>query len=278
YRDPRNVRNLQRPEFRLSRPHLLVLGLRRRVHQHLPEPVAPVYQFRVVHHQSFRNQCAGNHMAEQDRIHHHIMKPRAFSGRILSFFSEADADTTPEDSRSDIPVSPSDTAYGNPPQMSSGPETGAAQRPPDSGSPASRIQKFMQYFTEPEPEPETGTGVTPEPAGKLTSFFTEPDSDEIPAGVTRETHAPLQASTETHLDPASQPEPVPPGADAGQPADGKAVTPSFVQRIRSLFVSPVQKDIQTLDFDPGELGTPSLEGSLRDVNITYPIDPPYQFI
>jgi len=136
----------------------------------------------------------------------------------------------------------------------------------------------MQYFTEPEPEPETGTGVTPEPAGKLTSFFTEPDSDEIPAGVTRETHAPLQASTETHLDPASQPEPVPPGADAGQPADGKAVTPSFVQRIRSLFVSPVQKDIQTLDFDPGELGTPSLEGSLRDVNITYPIDPPYQFI
>src|SRR5208283_6200443 len=163
-------------------------------------------------------------------------------------------------------------------QMSSGPETGAAQRPPDSGSPASRIQKFMQYFTEPEPEPETGTGVTPEPAGKLTSFFTEPDSDEIPAGVTRETHAPLQASTETHLDSASQPEPVPPGADAGQPADGKAVTPSFVQRIRSLFVSPVQKDIQTLDFDPGELGTPSLEGSLRDVNITYPIDPPYQFI
>ena len=65
------------------------------------------------------------------------------------------------------------------------------------------------------------------------------------------THRP---STETHRDPAFQPEPVPPGADAGQTADGKAVTPSFVQRIRSLFASPVQKDIQTLDFDPGELG------------------------
>ncbi|MFZ1127152.1 type II/IV secretion system ATPase subunit, partial [Methanoregula sp.] len=137
---------------------------------------------------------------------------------------------------------------------------------------------FMQYFTEPEPEPETGTDAPQKPAGKLTSFFIEPDSDELPAGVAGETHAPLQASTETHQDPASQPEPVPPVADAGQPADGKAVTPSFVQRIRSLFASPVQKDIQTLDFDPGELGTPSLEGSLRDVNITYPIDPPYQFI
>ncbi|MFZ1127585.1 hypothetical protein, partial [Methanoregula sp.] len=184
-------------------------------------------------------------MAEQDRIHHHIMKPNAFSGRILSFFSEADTDITPDDIRSDLQVSQLNTDYGTPPQMSSGPETEAAQRPPDSGSSASGIQKFMQYFTEPEPEPETGTDAPQKPAGKLTSFFIEPDSDELPAGVAGETHIHSQTSTETDRDPAFQPEPVPPGADAGQTADGKAVTPSFVQRIRSLFASPVQKDIQT---------------------------------
>ena len=54
-------------------------------------------------------------MAEQDRIHHHIMKPNAFSGRILSFFSEADTDITPDDIRSDLQVSQLNTDYGNPP-------------------------------------------------------------------------------------------------------------------------------------------------------------------
>ena len=76
------------------------------------------------------------------------MKPNAFSGRILSFFSEADTDITPDDIRSDLQALQLNTDYGNPPQMSSGPETGAAQRPPDSGrNPPSRYKKFMQYLT-----------------------------------------------------------------------------------------------------------------------------------
>ena len=51
-----------------------------------------------------------------------------------------------------------------------------------------------------------------------------------------------------------------------------------METIRSLLVSPEAKEIQTLDFDPGVLDDPSLEGSLRDVNITYRIDPPYQYV
>ena len=155
------------------------------------------------------------------------MTPKTFAGRISSFFSEGDTDTTPEDIHSDPQVFQLDTADGTPPHTRSGLETGVTQRPPDSRSSTSRIQKFILYFIEPELEPETGIDAPLKPAGE-------------------------------------KPKKVP-------------LVP-FAQKIRSLFVSPVQKDIQTLDFDPGVLGTPSLEGSLRDVNITYPIDPPYQFI
>src|SRR5208337_3651668 len=155
------------------------------------------------------------------------MTPKTFAGRISSFFSEGDTDTTPEDIHSDPQVFQLDTADGTPPHTRSGLETGVTQRPPDSRSSTSRIQKFILYFIEPELEPETGIDAPLKPAGE-------------------------------------KPKKVP-------------LVP-FAQKIRSLFVSPVQKDIQTLDFDPGVLGTPSLEGSLRDVNITYLIDPPYQYV
>ena len=95
---------------------------------------------------------------------------------------------------------------------------------------------------------------------KFISFFIEPEE------------------TMTSQDLGSQPELVPPVVEPSPPAEVKPKYPLFVQKILSVFASPVQKDIQTLDFDPGVLGTPSLEGSLRDVNVTYPIDPPYQFI
>ncbi|HVP97033.1 type II/IV secretion system ATPase subunit [Methanoregula sp.] len=79
----------------------------------------------------------------------------------------------------------------------------------------------------------------------------------------------------TDITATAQPDPASPPADSGQNPPAR---PSFLQKIRSVFTSPEQKEIQTLDFDPGPLDTPSLEGSLRDVNITYTIDPPYQFV
>jgi flagellar protein FlaI len=54
--------------------------------------------------------------------------------------------------------------------------------------------------------------------------------------------------------------------------------PSFLDRFRMIFSKPPNQDITTLIFDPGNLGTPSLDGALKDVNITYAIDPPYQYV
>jgi flagellar protein FlaI len=45
-----------------------------------------------------------------------------------------------------------------------------------------------------------------------------------------------------------------------------------------IFSKPPQQDITTLMFDHGELSVPSLEGALKDVNITYVVDPPYQYV
>ncbi|WP_292426279.1 type II/IV secretion system ATPase subunit [Methanoregula sp.] len=176
---------------------------------------------------------------------------------------------------------------------------------PDSHASTSRIQKFILYFIEPDLEPETKVEASPIPANerpkkmppvsfarkiralvasirsfgpRLKSFFIEPFEEEIAQGVGVETAVLSGTSNEVFPDLTVQPESASPATEAGQPADVKAATPSFVQKIRSIFASPVQKDIQTLDFDPGVLDIPSLEGSLRDVNITYLIDPPYQYV
>jgi len=55
-------------------------------------------------------------------------------------------------------------------------------------------------------------------------------------------------------------------------------TISFMQKIQSLIKPPAQSEVKTLIFDPGELAIPSLEGSLRDVVITYIIETPYQYV
>ena len=53
---------------------------------------------------------------------------------------------------------------------------------------------------------------------------------------------------------------------------------SGIQKLLSIFSPAKQNDITTIDFDPGETDIPSLEGALRDVNITYTIEPPYQYV
>ena len=110
-------------------------------------------------------------------------------------------------------------------------------------------------------------------------IFVEPGSIETEAAP----HQDLPALSEPESPqaiieaPPVQPEPVPTLTEESQVAPVKA-KPSFMETIRSLLVSPEAKEIQTLDFDPGVLDDPSLEGSLRDVNITYRIDPPYQYV
>ena len=63
-----------------------------------------------------------------------------------------------------------------------------------------------------------------------------------------------------------------------RPAENTLHPPSFFDRLRMLISKTPEKDITSLLFDPGELAIPSIEGSLRDVCITYPTDPPYQFV
>ena len=62
------------------------------------------------------------------------------------------------------------------------------------------------------------------------------------------------------------------------PGEGTPSAPSFFDRFRTIFSKPPEQDITSLAFNPGILSLPSLEGALRDVNITYEIDPPFQYV
>ena len=54
--------------------------------------------------------------------------------------------------------------------------------------------------------------------------------------------------------------------------------PSGFKKFLSIFNPPKQSEITTLIFDPGEPSLPSLEGAFRDVNLTYLVEAPYQFV
>jgi archaeal flagellar protein FlaI len=66
--------------------------------------------------------------------------------------------------------------------------------------------------------------------------------------------------------------------EVAKPAKNTPQAPSIFDRFRMLISQTPEKDITSLLFDPGELAIPSIEGSLRDVCITYPTDPPFQFV
>ncbi len=70
-----------------------------------------------------------------------------------------------------------------------------------------------------------------------------------------------------------------------KPADGKnrkktGITPKIMDVLASLKLNPGKKgdEVELLDFDVGNISYPSMWGATRDINVTYPIDPPYQFI
>jgi flagellar protein FlaI len=232
------------------------------------------------------------------------MTPIPLADRISSFFIHKEPEGTETENPLETQDSQSEQSEEHFIHDKTGPEQDEIHQSSDNRQPVSRIQKFILYFVEPELEPDTKTTavvpalakVPPEkrPALpikdrihvqlaslksiglKIVLIFFEPGSletAEYPAQALPEPE-PSQAIIEA---PPVQPESVPATTDLVQ-IDPVKAKPSFMETIRSLLVSPEAKEIQTLDFDPGVLDDPSLEGSLRDVNITYRIDPPYQYV
>ena len=73
-----------------------------------------------------------------------------------------------------------------------------------------------------------------------------------------------------------------PGLSKGSPPPGPpgqtgGALQGLVKRIRDR-LAPPPKEIAALAFDPGPLAQPSFEGTIREVSLTYPVDPPYQFV
>ena len=227
------------------------------------------------------------------------MTAKSISAQIVALFEEDGPDSTAPESRTgeDRILAQTAREYGKG-------EADLLPKDPGDRHPASRIQKFFLYFIEPEERlaaPSSQTPATKKPdnqpsvpvgrqirlrfaslrglGSKILVFFIEP-VPEAPAEENLQTGIPNPAELPQELAVVSPPEPelLPATNDAGGTAVTLPAPPSFMQKIRAAFATPEQKEIQTLDFNPGILDTPSLEGSLRDVNITYPIDPPYQYV
>jgi flagellar protein FlaI len=60
------------------------------------------------------------------------------------------------------------------------------------------------------------------------------------------------------------------------PSNGKK--PGFLSGIAGIFSKKVKGEMISLPFIVGPLDEPSLEGALRDVNVTYPVNDPFQYV
>lgn len=240
-------------------------------------------------------------MVEQNGVHLHIMTAKPLADRISSFFSQEQPDGTVETPRE---TRESDPIEEKPEYVEGGQNKDEIPALHDDRPQASRLQKFFLYFVEPELEPDTKTtAITLPPKEppkkhpalplkdrireqmallrsfglKIAFIFIEPGSIETPDTPPVVVVTSPQSQRAIIKSPAFKPEHVSSTTDTEQIVPVMP-EPSFVQKMRSLVVPPEPKEIQTLAFDPGALDDPSLEGSLRDVNITYMIDPPYQYV
>jgi flagellar protein FlaI len=59
---------------------------------------------------------------------------------------------------------------------------------------------------------------------------------------------------------------------------GNGNSPAKSSGLGALFAKKTSKELSTIYFDPGYLSDPSMEGALRDVDVTYPVDPPFQYV
>jgi flagellar protein FlaI len=62
------------------------------------------------------------------------------------------------------------------------------------------------------------------------------------------------------------------------PEKNSSPAPSFFTKFMTVFSKPPETVITSVLFDPGTLDTPSLEGALKDVNMTYVVEQPYQYV
>lgn len=63
---------------------------------------------------------------------------------------------------------------------------------------------------------------------------------------------------------------------APAPANGKGS--GLLSTLAGIFAKKVKREMQTIPFHVGPLDEPSLQGALRDVNVTYPVNPPFQYV
>ena len=127
------------------------------------------------------------------------------------------------------------------------------------GSPDSVSAEPSEVSTELMPASKSG----PLSLGsKFRSFLAEPEEDD-------NLHPAVPSRLPVHPSPAEPP------ASGARPENS---SPSAFRKFLSIFSKPPEQDISTLLFDPGDLDTPSLEGSLRDVNLTYVVEVPFQFV
>ncbi|MCK9579236.1 MAG: Flp pilus assembly complex ATPase component TadA [Methanoregula sp.] len=182
--------------------------------------------------------------------------------RLSAFFLEPEEDATspgPE-----VPV----------------PSSGSPVDEPDN-SPQSGLSKTSGTPQVPA-APENGARTKPEKPsviGRLASFFVDDDENQ-------NSHSPDPVpSSVKAAEPVGSGENNPEGQLAGPSLPGENAAdgvppdnPSIVQKFLSIFQKPPEPDINSLVFNPGDLAFPSLEGALRDVNITYVVDNPFQYV
>ena len=63
---------------------------------------------------------------------------------------------------------------------------------------------------------------------------------------------------------------------APTPANGNGS--GLLSTLAGIFAKKVKREMQTIPFHVGPLDEPSLQGALRDVNVTYPVNPPFQYV
>ena len=69
------------------------------------------------------------------------------------------------------------------------------------------------------------------------------------------------------------------GSSNGSSATGEAPkNGKKAGKLPALFSKQIRSGLSSIHFDPGPLSEPSLEGNLKDVNVTYPVDPPFQYV
>lgn len=109
---------------------------------------------------------------------------------------------------------------------------------------------------------DIGTPAAPETSGLL-------EEDEVRFTVdATETHRGLFARLRSKSNDSNGSSPA-----KSVPENGKK--PGF---LAGLFKNRFKAVMVSLPFDPGALAEPSLEGSLKDVNVTYPVNPPFQYV